>query len=183
MQNRRGFLIKVAAGFAAMAMVVVGTVLADELLGVISKVDVEGKKITVIEKDTDKEIEIKVTDETEASTKGGLREDRPREAGRAREEDGRRRQEGRQRQDHAREGRGLQDRVHAEEEGRVIPGRGSDERREARARDVEGGNALPPSSSCALSPVLRLRTPHFALRPDPDSPDSRALYIPLAPSS
>ncbi len=72
MQKRRGFLIKVAAGFAAMAMVVVGTVLADELLGVISKVDIEGKKITVIEKDTDKEIEVKITDETEASAKGGF---------------------------------------------------------------------------------------------------------------
>jgi hypothetical protein len=72
MQNRRGFLIKVAAGFAAMAMIVVGSVIADELLGVISKVDIEGKKITVIEKDTDKEIEVKITDETEASAKGGF---------------------------------------------------------------------------------------------------------------
>jgi hypothetical protein len=71
MQSRRRFLIKVGAGFAAAAMVVVGTVLADELLGVISKVDVEGKKITVIEKDTDKEIEVKITDETEAKTKDG----------------------------------------------------------------------------------------------------------------
>ena len=66
--------------------VVVGTVIADELLGVISKVDVEGKKITVIEKDTDKEIEIKITDETEAVQKkkgerGYAREGRPREAG------------------------------------------------------------------------------------------------------
>jgi hypothetical protein len=72
MQNRRGFLIKVAAGFAAMAVIVVGSVIADELLGVISKVDVEGKKITVIEKDTDKEIEVKITDDTQASTKGGF---------------------------------------------------------------------------------------------------------------
>jgi hypothetical protein len=71
MQSRRGFLFKVTAGFAAMALVVVGTVLADELLGAISKVDVEGKKITVIEKETDKEIVIKITDETEASAKGG----------------------------------------------------------------------------------------------------------------
>ena len=71
MQSRRGFLIKLSAGFAAMALVVVGTVLADELLGTISKVDVDAKKITVIEKDTDKEIVIKITDETEASQKGG----------------------------------------------------------------------------------------------------------------
>jgi hypothetical protein len=71
MQNRRGFLIKMATGLAVMGLVV-GTVIADELLGVISKVDVEGKKITVIEKDTDKEIEVKITDETEASAKGGF---------------------------------------------------------------------------------------------------------------
>jgi hypothetical protein len=71
MQSRRGFLVKVAAGFGAMGLVVVGTVIADELLGVISKVDVEGKKITVIEKDTEKEIDLKITDETETKTKDG----------------------------------------------------------------------------------------------------------------
>ena len=71
MQSRRGFLIKVGAGFAAAGMVVVGTVLADELLGVITKVDIEGKELTVIEKDTDKEVKIKVTDETETKTKDG----------------------------------------------------------------------------------------------------------------
>jgi hypothetical protein len=71
MQSRRSFLVKLAAGFAAMALVVVGTVIADELLGVITKVDVEGKKITVVEKDTDKEIDLKITDETEQKTKDG----------------------------------------------------------------------------------------------------------------
>ena len=71
MQSRRGFVFKVAAGFAAMALVVVGSVIADELLGVISKVDVEGKELTVIEKDTDKEIKVKITDETETKTKDG----------------------------------------------------------------------------------------------------------------
>ena len=71
MQSRRGFLIKLTAGFAAMALVVVGTVLADELLGVITKVDVEGKQITVEEKDTDKEIKIKITDDTVQVTKKG----------------------------------------------------------------------------------------------------------------
>ena len=55
--------------FRGHGLVVVGTVIADELLGVITKVDVEGKKITVIEKDTDKEIEVKITDETEAVAK------------------------------------------------------------------------------------------------------------------
>ena len=71
MQSRRGFLVKVAAGFAAMALVVVGTVIADELLGVITKVDAEGKQITVEEKDTDKEVKIKITDETVQVTKKG----------------------------------------------------------------------------------------------------------------
>ena len=45
--------------------------LADELLGVITKVDADAKKITVVEKDTDKEIEVKITDETEYVTKKG----------------------------------------------------------------------------------------------------------------
>jgi signal transduction histidine kinase len=36
---------------------------------VLTKVDVEGKKITVIEKDSDKEIEIKITDDTERISK------------------------------------------------------------------------------------------------------------------
>jgi hypothetical protein len=70
MQSRRGFLIKLATGLAVMGLVV-GTVIADELLGVITKVDVEGKKITVIEKDTDKEHVITITDDTEQVTKKG----------------------------------------------------------------------------------------------------------------
>ncbi|MGP0069847.1 MAG: hypothetical protein ACLQGP_40375 [Isosphaeraceae bacterium] len=64
MQSRRGFLLTIVTGFVAMALVV-GSVFADELLGVLTKVDVEGKKLTVVQKDTDKEIEVKVTDETE----------------------------------------------------------------------------------------------------------------------
>ncbi len=71
MQSRRSFLIKVGAGLAAAGMVVVGTVIADELLGTITKVDVEGKKLTVVENETDKEVEIKVTDDTEIVTKDG----------------------------------------------------------------------------------------------------------------
>ena len=70
MQSRRGFLFKLTAGFAAMALVVVGSVIADELLGTITKVDVEGKKLTVVEKDTDKEIEVKITDDTVQLKKG-----------------------------------------------------------------------------------------------------------------
>ena len=70
MQSRRSFLIKLAAGFAVMGLVV-GTVIADELLGVITKVNKDDKKITVVENETDKEVEIKVTDDTEVVTKDG----------------------------------------------------------------------------------------------------------------
>jgi len=71
MQNRRKFLLMVTAGFVAMGFVV-ASVVADELLGVITKVDVDGKKITVIdEKDNDKEIELKITDDTKEVQKDG----------------------------------------------------------------------------------------------------------------
>jgi hypothetical protein len=68
MRTRRGFLFTIVAGFVAMAFVV-GTVIADELLGVLSKVDVEGKKITVVEKDTEKEVVITINDDTKAVQK------------------------------------------------------------------------------------------------------------------
>ena len=64
MQTRRRLVITFTACFVALGFVV-ASVLADELLGVLSKVDVEGKKITVVEKDTEKEIEVKITDDTE----------------------------------------------------------------------------------------------------------------------
>jgi hypothetical protein len=64
MTNRRKFLTILTTGFVALAFVV-GSTLADELLGVLTKVDIEGKKVTVVEKDTDKEVEVTVTDDTE----------------------------------------------------------------------------------------------------------------------
>jgi hypothetical protein len=70
MQNRRKFLFVLTAGVAAMGFVV-ASVIADELLGTMTKVDVDGKKITVVEKDTDKEVEITITDDTEVVTKKG----------------------------------------------------------------------------------------------------------------
>ena len=70
MHNRRKFLLTLTAGAIAMSFVV-ATVIADELLGTIIKVDVEKKKITVAEKDTDKEVEITITDDTEVVTKKG----------------------------------------------------------------------------------------------------------------
>ena len=70
MQSRRKLLLVFITCTAAMSFIV-ASVLADELLGVLSKVDVDGKKITVVETDTDKEIEIKITDETEQVSKKG----------------------------------------------------------------------------------------------------------------
>jgi hypothetical protein len=63
MKNRRRFLLMLTAGVVAMGFVV-ASVIADELLGVMTKIDVEGKKITVVEKDTDKEVVITITDDT-----------------------------------------------------------------------------------------------------------------------
>jgi hypothetical protein len=70
MHSRRKFLLTSIACLASMALVVT-VVVADELLGVITKVDVEGKKLTVVEKDSDKEVVVTVTDETEQVTKKG----------------------------------------------------------------------------------------------------------------
>ena len=70
MKNRRGFLLTCITGLVAMVMVV-GTVIADELLGVLTKVDADAKKITVMEKDTDKEVVVTINDETVVVTKKG----------------------------------------------------------------------------------------------------------------
>jgi hypothetical protein len=70
MQNRRKFVLTLAAAVAGMGLVV-ASVIADELLGVITKVDADAKTVTVVEKDTDKDFVIKITDETEYVTKKG----------------------------------------------------------------------------------------------------------------
>lgn len=70
MENRRSFLRTFAAGIVALA-VVVAPAIADELLGFVSKVDVAGKKLTVVEKGSEKEVEITTTDDTEWVTKKG----------------------------------------------------------------------------------------------------------------
>jgi hypothetical protein len=64
MKNRRGFLLALVAGLMA-AAVIITPVIADELFGVITKVDVEGKKLTVVEKGTDKEVVVTTTADTE----------------------------------------------------------------------------------------------------------------------
>ena len=70
MMNRRGMLRMLATLGVAM-VVVVGSVFADELLGVITKVDPDAKKITVVEKGTGKEVVVEVNDDTEYVTKKG----------------------------------------------------------------------------------------------------------------
>jgi hypothetical protein len=70
MQNRRKFVLILTACFVAMGFVV-ASVLADELLGVITKVDFETKKVTVLEKDKDQEIVLTTNADTEYVTKDG----------------------------------------------------------------------------------------------------------------
>jgi hypothetical protein len=69
MRNRRKFLTILTTSFVALAFVV-GSSFADELLGYISKVDVDAKKLTVVEKDTDKEVIVTTTADTEWVAKG-----------------------------------------------------------------------------------------------------------------
>lgn len=64
-------LLRTAACAAVAFSVVAGSVLADELLGLLTKVDVEKKTITVVEKGTDKEVVVKITDDTEQETRKG----------------------------------------------------------------------------------------------------------------
>ena len=64
MKNRRAFLLSMTSALVALA-VLAAPVIAAELFGVITKVNVEGKKLTVEEKETNKEIEITTTDDTE----------------------------------------------------------------------------------------------------------------------
>ncbi|MDB5352211.1 MAG: hypothetical protein JWN86_3458 [Planctomycetota bacterium] len=62
MRNR--YMIRaLACGFAALA-VLVAPVLADELIGRITAVDIDAKKLTVKEKGTDKDVDVTVNDET-----------------------------------------------------------------------------------------------------------------------
>jgi hypothetical protein len=70
MQNRRKFVLTLVACFVAMGFVV-ASVLADELLGTIIKVDFDTKKVTVVEKDKDDEIVLETNADTEYVTKDG----------------------------------------------------------------------------------------------------------------
>src|SRR4051812_42474959 len=72
MMTRRGFTLAMSTGLVALGLVV-GSVIADELLGVITKVDVAEKQLTVLPKDSEKEIKVKVTEKTERITNKGSR--------------------------------------------------------------------------------------------------------------
>ncbi|WP_165225124.1 hypothetical protein [Aquisphaera insulae] len=72
MQSRRGLILMLSAGLAGI-LFVTGAVLADELLGTITKVDTDAKILTVVPKDSDKEVKIKVNDKTEQISKKGAR--------------------------------------------------------------------------------------------------------------
>ncbi len=70
MINRRGFVLSLTTGLVALVLVV-GSVLADELLGTIIKVDADAKVLVVVPKDSDKEVKVKVNDKTEVVTRKG----------------------------------------------------------------------------------------------------------------
>ena len=67
MKNRRDLLVAFGAALVG-TVVVVGSTFAAELMGTIKSVDVSGKKITVTEKGTDKDVEVTVTDDTDFIT-------------------------------------------------------------------------------------------------------------------
>jgi len=69
MQNRRNFLLTLTAGVVALA-VIITPVIAEELLGVITSVDLEGKSLKVMIKGGD-EVEVKTNDSTEVVTAKG----------------------------------------------------------------------------------------------------------------
>jgi hypothetical protein len=70
MKSRHRSVMILACALTALGTLI-ASALADELIGVITKVDVEGKKLTVIEKDTDKKVDIKVTEDTKYVTSKG----------------------------------------------------------------------------------------------------------------
>ncbi len=63
MMNRRSVLRCAVAGLAAV-VVVAGSVLADELIGRVTSVDADAKKIVVTEKQTKKEVNVTINDDT-----------------------------------------------------------------------------------------------------------------------
>ena len=69
MTNTRRSLLASILAAAFTLTITVGTALAAELMGTIKSVDIDAKKIVVTEKDTDKDVDVTVTDDTEWVTK------------------------------------------------------------------------------------------------------------------
>jgi len=63
-KDRRSRLRTLAACFVALA-VVVAPAIAEEIFGVITKVDVQAKKVTVVSKDSDKDLVLTTNADTE----------------------------------------------------------------------------------------------------------------------
>jgi hypothetical protein len=70
MKNRRQFLVTLITTLVALT-VVIGPTIAAELMGHIKSVNVRGKKVTIIEKEDEKEVVVTVTDDTEFVTPNG----------------------------------------------------------------------------------------------------------------
>jgi predicted secreted protein len=70
MKTRSKFVLTLAICFLSTSFVV-ASVLAEELLGFITKVDFDAKKVTVVEKDKDDEIVLTTDDKTEYFAKKG----------------------------------------------------------------------------------------------------------------
>jgi len=68
--NRRNLFLGLTSCLVAL-VVIVAPAIADELMGVLTKVDADAKKVTVVEKDTDKEVVVTITDGTEWVTPKG----------------------------------------------------------------------------------------------------------------
>jgi hypothetical protein len=68
--TRRKFLSAILPAFVAIGLIA-GAAFADELFGVLTEVDLEAKKVTVVEKGTDKEVIVSVTPDTEYVTPKG----------------------------------------------------------------------------------------------------------------
>jgi hypothetical protein len=70
MKNRREFVLTLTAGLVALA-VVITPVIAEELLGVITKIEDGGKKLTVESKEDGKEVIVTTNGDTELVTQKG----------------------------------------------------------------------------------------------------------------
>lgn len=67
MKNRRAFVLALTSGLVALALV--APVIADELFGTIKSVNADAMKMVVTPKDSDKDVTVTITEDTEIVTK------------------------------------------------------------------------------------------------------------------